>query len=117
MKVIDLLNKIANGEGVPNKIKYQSYPFELQHFGYKQASYLCNGKCFLEGMNTTMCLTDEVEIIEEEKDIEEIELGVLSPNGEYLISVHDEKIQDKINELVREVKKLKKGVKDEKENR
>ena len=49
-----------------------------------------------------------VEIIEEEKEIEELDLGEARPNGEYIISINDKKIQDKINELVREVNKIKK---------
>ena len=67
-------------------------------------------------INITMCLNDEVlilennneaEIIEEEKEIEELDLGEARSNGEYIISINDKKIQDKINELVRRVKKLK----------
>lgn len=49
-----------------------------------------------------------VEIIEEEKEIEELDLGEARPNGEYIISINDKKMQDKLNELVREVNKLKK---------
>lgn len=49
-----------------------------------------------------------VEIIEEEKEIEELDFGEARPNGEYIISINDKKIQDKINELVREVNKIKK---------
>lgn len=48
-----------------------------------------------------------VEIIEEEKEIEELDLGEARSNGEYIISINDKKIQDKINELVREINKLK----------
>lgn len=49
-----------------------------------------------------------VEIVEEEKEIEELDLGEARPNGECIISINDKKIQDKINELVREVNKLRK---------
>lgn len=49
-----------------------------------------------------------VEIIEEEKEIEELDLGEARSNGEYIISINDKKIQDKINELVRELNNLKK---------
>mgnify|MGYP001633278312 CR=1 FL=1 len=49
----------------------------------------------------------DFEIIEEEKEIEELDLGEARPNGECIISINDKKIQDKINELVREVNKLK----------
>lgn len=48
-----------------------------------------------------------VEILEEEKEIEELDLGEARSNGEYIISINDKKIQDKINELVREINKLK----------
>ena len=44
----------------------------------------------------------------DEKEIEELDLGEARPNGEYIISINDKKMQDKINELVREVNKLKK---------
>lgn len=50
----------------------------------------------------------DFEIIEEEKEIEELDLGEARPNGECIISINDKKIQDKINELVREVNNLKK---------
>lgn len=36
MKVIDLLNKIAKGEELPNKIKYREYIFQ-----YESGSYWC----------------------------------------------------------------------------
>ena len=49
----------------------------------------------------------DFEIIEEEKEIEELDLGETRLNGECIISINDKKIQDKINELVREVNKLK----------
>lgn len=49
-----------------------------------------------------------VEVLEEEKEIEELDFGEARPNGEYIICINDKKIQDKINELVREVNKIKK---------
>ena len=78
MKVIDLLNKIANGEKVPKKIKYGATVFILDYFSTenKEAQYISENykKVLLEGLSTTVCLNDEVEIIEEEKEIGKIEL-------------------------------------------
>lgn len=50
--------------------------------------------------NLVGCLDEEVEVIEEEKDIEEFKTN-------YTCSELDFEIIDKINELVREVRKLK----------
>lgn len=64
MKIIDLLNKIANGK-VPSKIKYDDMIFE-----YDGGYYSCKNNIILEEYcNLTTSLNDEVEIIEEEKKI------------------------------------------------
>lgn len=67
MKVIDLLNKIANGEDVPEKIKYENYIYwyvkNLKDYYNAQVeyrSYLISYK-----YHNTDFLNDEVEIIED----------------------------------------------------
>ena len=114
MKVIDLLVKISKGEEVPKEIKIEND--ELYFSKYK------NTYVFEDGGNLNWCyyvtnksLTDEIEIIEEEKEIEEIKM--IGCNME--IDLFDKKtllptenmqtefIISKINELVREVRKLK----------
>ena len=42
IKVIDLLNKIANGEEVPKKIKYKTWTFIYvdEFYGYMKENYL-----------------------------------------------------------------------------
>ena len=64
MKIIDLLNKIANGK-VPSKIKYDDMIFEYDG-GYYSSK---NNIILEEYCNLTTSLNDEVEIIEEEKKI------------------------------------------------
>jgi len=74
MKVIDLLNKIANGEEVPEKIKLHDTEYHKcilkTGIDYKIYSddfyYLSNAIC-----KAGFSLNDEVEIIEEEKKIPE----------------------------------------------
>ena len=72
MKVIDLLNKIANGEKLPKKIYFYDDPFELyqeEQFGELYTDY----KCMMEGtflfkdeiIKITMLLNDTVEVVEE----------------------------------------------------
>ena len=79
MKIIDLLNKIANGEEVPKKIKIKNNVYEwyrrcentfnyrLSYDGKLVDSYLSDD-WFIDSKDM---LNDEVEILEEEKKIPE----------------------------------------------
>ncbi len=72
IKIIDLLNKIANGEEVPKKIKWHNRIYIYNKYNdcsyYEEYDTKCmwSGYCFL-------ILNDEVEILDEEEfeDIEE----------------------------------------------
>lgn len=68
MKVIDLLNKIANGEEVPKKIKFKSTIYELDET--ETTYYDAKDVTFMQHYNFKI-LSDEVEIIEEENKIPE----------------------------------------------
>ena len=67
MKVIDLLNKIANREEVPKKIKYRDWLYEFE----KDCNdYMCQYDSLLyrENDDVRQFLNDEVEIIEEPQE-------------------------------------------------
>ena len=69
MKVIDLLNKIANGEEAPKHIKYKGWLFS---FDRQPCDYYCEeyGNLFeylINEKRTIEFLNDEVEILEEKK--------------------------------------------------
>lgn len=71
IKIIDLLNKIANGEEVPKKIKYRDWLYEFE----KDCNdYMCQYDSLLyrENDDTRQFLNDEVEILEEENKIKHI---------------------------------------------
>ena len=71
MKIIDLLNKIANGEEVPKKIKYKDdiYIHVDNHCYVCEETYeILSNNIYAEHNS----LNDEVEIIEEDKKIEKI---------------------------------------------
>lgn len=116
MKVIDLLNKIAKGEEVPKKIneiindiKY-GYKFNEEIQWYETLDETSEMNIFMKDR-----LNHKVEIIEEEKEIEELNLEtkdkwfVRLENGDTLeISSFINLFNNKINELVRELNKIKK---------
>lgn len=73
MKIIDLLNKIANGEEVPKKIKYNDYIYTAKGNAIENFVDYCSEKdewCFNHYVRYEN-LNDEVEILEEEKKIPE----------------------------------------------
>ena len=82
MKVIDLLNKIANGEEVPTRIKYKNdfYEYAEWYQGYRNETkddedyeiLLLNR--LIEKQFGISFLNDEIEIIEEDKPIKELKL-------------------------------------------
>ena len=85
IKIIDLLNKIANEE-VPDKIKYQDYAWEwtgddYKTFKYGEEKFLLSGR---EYNWVTEFLNDEVEIIEEEKEIEKLDVALLGQCDNWL---------------------------------
>ena len=101
MKIIDLLNMVANFEEMPKKIKHEHYDYFWNRFDkdYQKSS----GELLFGNMKFTYHLNDEVEIIEEEKEIEKITLQFSETQKE-----KNRLFKDKINELVDEINKLKK---------
>lgn len=121
IKIADLLVKIANGEEVPERIRYQGDNFiyrkesgkdylwyRISSDGKMEIDFSCG---FLENnVYSFEQLNDEVEIIEdipkEDKKIEKIQLsnGGLTihtrENNDYTLSVVHKEIIKKINEII-----------------
>ena len=125
IKVIDLLNKIANGEDVPKRIKfYQTcYSWYDNGFskGYCKEPVMADGNSFLE-INSNYDLLKLVEIIEEDEEIniQDIEKIYINDSvksiGESEIKFWtgrnlDLTLGNKINELIKAIKKLDKEMK------
>jgi len=103
MEVIDLLNKIANGEEIPEKIRVKYRIFEkcLNHNAYLNTEDEENYK-YLTDLprlydDDRDWLNEEVEILEENKKIENINLAYI--DKEYLLNEQDKdrKIREIIN--------------------
>lgn len=118
MKVIDLLVKIANNEGVPKKIKYQDKIWEYKEYN---GDYKNEGTFLFEYLfkkfNTKYFINYGVKIIEEDKKIEKIKSNGDEFYSDYIetwisknkTDAYCEFLMNKINELVDEINKMKEG--------
>lgn len=115
MKVIDLLNKIENGEEVPKKIKFENviYEYDEEHKDYIHEITNWHSETLLfKVMNCHYIkeiLETRVELIEDE--IEEIKNEVMNDDWRYYIPI----FFNKINEIVRSNNKLNREIKELKE--
>ena len=115
MKVIDLLNKIANGEEVPKKIRYKnlSYIYSNECKGYylgtnpeRIETFDCNR--LYQKFSSGDMLNDEIEVIEEDKKIEKIILddwAEITYSEDWKLLTYDfnrnsNLFVDKINEII-----------------
>ena len=111
IKIIDLLNKIANNEEVPEKIMFDEW---LYIYNEREKTYYDEEDRTLWQSYNFKILTDKVEIIEEPKKIEKIDEilridDLIPPYGENEYKAWKNIIiqQNKINELIDEINNLK----------
>jgi hypothetical protein len=75
MKIIDLYNKIANGEEIPEKFKYEDVLYTREPMSFFDYTYVDENDKLFEDAFTLESLNDEIEIIEdtpkEDKKIED----------------------------------------------
>ena len=111
IKIIDLLNKIANNEEVPKKIKWGDYELEWEELGYHDYKFLDTGSHLLFQGFATSVLNYEVEIIEETKKTEKIarcdDIKMTHYGELYKPTENEEILRIKINELIDEINNLK----------
>ena len=101
IKIIDLLVKIAKGEEVPKKIKYENdiYIHAGNYCYYcDETNLILSDRLFAEYSK----LNDEVEMIEEPEKIEKIDFRTLNTQKE-----KNRAMKDTINELIDEINNLK----------
>ena len=101
MKIIDLLNKIANGEEVPKKVRFAGIIFEYDEDDQMYNNYEHKNICDYAFLN------DEVEILEEEKKIPKkikIEEKSITVKGTTFFREKDieifQKLSMEINEII-----------------
>ena len=101
MKIIDILNKMANGELEDGfKFKYDNDTYKYNKKEDETVS-IEHGVCLGNYYTVEGILNNEVEVIEENKEIEELD-------EMQIINARPEINAMKINELVRAVNKLNK---------
>lgn len=120
--IIELLNKIANGEEVPEKIKYDGFVWELGADINKGITYINNKEndLFNEYLDMAIIesLNNTVEILEDEDTIDIDSIEELDKIVDYAyININNiaDNNRDKINELIKAVNKHSKEIKEIKE--
>ena len=104
MKIIDILNKMANGELEDGfKFKYDNDTYKHNKKEDETVS-IEHGVCLGNYYTVEGILNNEVEVIEEKKEIEEIPNELINDDWTY----YTIKFYKKINELVRAVNKINK---------
>ena len=101
IKVIDLLNIIADDKELPEKFMYKGHLYYKQK--YNGVCYRCDelNEIFEECL-VLEDLNDTIEIIEEPKKIEKIDFGTLNTQKE-----KNRAMKDTINKLIDEINNLK----------
>ena len=108
IKVIDLLNKIANGEEVPKKVSINAgihgvdiWVYDEHYEDYKNGTNIY----LLDSGMTTNHLNDEVEIIEEDKKIEKIDIKdkSIKVKGTIFYREKDIEIFQKLSMVINEI--------------
>ena len=111
--IYELLGFIKDDKA-PKKIKYEYLVYELT---FERNDYYCKQEMrwFTSEINSLGVLNNKVEILEEDKDIEELKIENDNPTHFYIrdergtkcgMTKHSKLIADKINEVIREVNKL-----------
>ena len=106
IKVIDLLNAIADGKELPEKFMYKGHLYYRQKA--KGICYRCDelNEIFEECL-VLEDLNDTIEIIEEPKKIEKIEMCTGEIMGFDGVENITTELKNKINELIDEINNLK----------
>lgn len=110
IRVIDLLNKIANGEEAPKQIEYRANLYGLD----EDKSYrdVVDGSYFAEDLSFNLAnLSDEVQIIENQEDIDIQSIEEIEPAMNGNACVIDSKTWT-LNQVIKAVKQLDKKIKE-----
>ena len=101
MTVIQLLNKIANGEETHFDTKLNDKSVSVRYYNDRNFSSSTDPE-MLTIADIIKSLNDEVEIIEEDKKIEKFEFGEIEDGEHYEIKRKINEIIDKLNEMENE---------------
>ena len=101
MKIIDLLNRIANGIDIPLQIKYDNNIWKYDEMARDYLLIDKSGEEYLicEELNLMYALNEEVEIIEEEQEDKKIE------KIDEILTIMCDDLKDKIKEIVDKINK------------
>ena len=101
MKVIELLNRIANGIDIPLQIKYDNNIWKYDEMARDYLLIDKSGEEYLicEELNLMYALNEEVEVVEEEQEDKKIE------KIDEILTIMCDDLKDKIKEIVDKINK------------
>ena len=101
MKVIDLLNRIADGIDIPLQIKYDNNIWKYDEMARDYLLIDKSGEEYLicEELNLMYALNEEVEVVEEEQEDKKIE------KIDEILTIMCDDLKDKIKEIVDKINK------------
>lgn len=107
-KIITIYNLLGliKDDKAPKKIKYSNTIYEYEYLDKEYQDK--DGDTLVNGAYIGHHLNEKVEIIEEDKDIELLNLDTDKLKGKEVIRAIDYLLEGRINELVKEVNKLRK---------
>lgn len=112
MKIIDLLNRIANNEALPEKIKYEDEEWELGASEDGEIDYLKDDyvELFNQYLERSLIesLNEKIEVlnVDEKENIKELDIKGLNGLDGFTLTATEEVYIDKINEIIRTVNKM-----------
>lgn len=114
MKIIDLLVKTSESEDPPKKIKYKNHIWYYDKMTQDYCRNDTDGLYVYLFQNlfqseTDIFINDEVEIIEENKEIEKLEFEEGKVDDKLFLAKYITHNRKKINELIDEINKMKEG--------
>ena len=101
MKIIELLNRIANGIDIPLQIKYDNNIWKYDEMARDYLLIDKSGEEYLicEELNLMYALNEEVEVVEEEQEDKKIE------KIDEILTIMCDDLKDKIKEIVDKINK------------
>ena len=103
MKIIELLNRIANGIDIPLQIKYDNNIWKYDEMARDYLLIDKSGEEYLicEELNLLYALNEVVEVVEEEQEDKKIE------KIDEILTIMCDDLKDKIKEIVDKINKEK----------
>ena len=111
IKIIDLLNKIANGEEIPKKIKYDNYycyydKEKNKYVDYAGISIFAWDYIVMNSLNDTIEIIEDNDKLEKIKSLNNVGSSINLTEFEDKQHLNNHILKDKINKIIDHINKI-----------